>query len=57
MDLASSAVSGTSVYANGLIFWHIIPTRYTIHRVHFYLTLLCMFPASLSPIARSTKQL
>jgi len=22
----------------GLIFWHIIPTRHTIHRVYFYLT-------------------
>jgi hypothetical protein len=40
-----------------LIFWHIIPTRYTIHRVYFYLKLLYMFRALLSPIAKSTKQL
>jgi hypothetical protein len=33
-----------------LIFWHIIPTRYTSHRVYFYLTLLYMFRALLSPI-------
>jgi len=39
------------------ILFHIIPTRYTIHRVYFYLTLLYMFRASLSPIVRSTKQL
>jgi len=41
----------------GLIFWHIIPTRYTIHRIYFYLTLLYMFRALPSPIGRSTKQL
>jgi hypothetical protein len=33
---------------------HVIPTRYTIHRVYFYLTLLYMFRALLSPIVRST---
>jgi hypothetical protein len=38
-------------------FWHIIPTRYTSHRVYFYLTLLYMFRALISPIVRSTKQL
>ena len=39
------------------ILFHIIPTRYTIHRVHFYLTFVYMFWALLSPIVRSTKQL
>jgi hypothetical protein len=39
------------------ILLRIIPTRYTIHRVYFYLTLLYMFRALLSPIVRSTKQL
>jgi len=34
-----------------------IPTRYTIHRVYFYLTLLYVLRALLSPIVRSTKQL
>jgi len=35
----------------------IIPTRYTSHRVYFYLTLLYMFRSLLlvSPIVRSTK--
>ena len=36
---------------------HIIPTRYTIHRVYFYLTLLYMFRVLSLPILRSTKQL
>jgi len=35
----------------------IIPTRYTIHRVYFYLILLYMFRALLSPIVKSTNQL
>ena len=35
------------------ILLHIIPTRYTIHRVYFYLTLLYMFRALLSPIVFS----
>jgi len=39
------------------ILLHKIPTRYTIHRVYFYLTLLCMFRALLPPTVRSTKQL
>jgi len=39
------------------ILLRILPTRYTIHRVYFYLTLLYMFRALLSPIVRSTKQL
>jgi hypothetical protein len=38
------------------ILLHIIPTRYTIYRVYFYLTLLYVFRALLSPIIRSTKQ-
>ena len=50
-----------SIYKNDektdLVFWHIIPTRYTSLRVYFYLTLLYMFRALLSPIVRSTKQL
>jgi len=33
---------------------HVILTRYAIHRVYFYLTLLYMFRALLSPIVRST---
>jgi hypothetical protein len=37
------------------ILLHIIPARYTIHRVYFYLTMLYMFRALLSPIVRSTK--
>jgi len=37
------------------ILLYIIPTRYTTHRVYFYLTLLYMFRALLSPIVRSTK--
>jgi len=36
------------------ILLHIMPTRYTIHRVYFYLTLLYMFRVLLSPIVRST---
>jgi hypothetical protein len=36
---------------------HMIPNRYTSHRVYFYLTLLYMFRALLSPIVSSTKQL
>jgi len=39
------------------ILLYIIPTRYTIHRVYFYLTLFYMFRALPSPIVRSTKQL
>jgi len=39
------------------ILLHIIPTRYIIHRIYFYLTLLYMFRALLSPIVRSTKQM
>jgi hypothetical protein len=39
------------------VLFHIISTRYTIHRVYFYLILLYMFRALLSPIVRSTKQL
>jgi len=37
------------------ILLHIIPTGYTIHRIYFYLTLLYMFRALLSPIIRSKK--
>jgi len=37
------------------IFWYIIPTRCTSHRVCFIWQLLYMFRASLSPIFRSTK--
>jgi len=39
------------------IFWYIIPTRCTGHRVYLILQLLYMFRVSLSPIFRSTKQL
>jgi len=35
----------------------IITSKYRIHRVYFYLTLLYMFRALPSPIVRSTKQL
>jgi hypothetical protein len=45
-------VHGSVHHINILL--HIIPTRYTIHRVYFYLTLLYMFRALLSPIIRST---
>ena len=40
-----------------IIFWYIIPTRCTSHRVYLIWQLLYMFQASLSPIFRSTKQL
>ena len=40
-----------------IIFWYIIPTRCTSHRVYLIWQLLYMFRASLSPIFRSTKQL
>jgi len=40
-----------------IIFWYIIPTRCTSHRVYFIWQLLYMFRALLSPIFRSTKQL
>jgi hypothetical protein len=45
-------VHGSMHHINILL--HIIPTRYIIHRVYFYLTLLSMFQALLSRIVRST---
>jgi hypothetical protein len=39
------------------ILLHIIATRYTIHRIYFYLTLFYMFRVLSPPILRSTKQL
>jgi len=44
-----------NLYLEITILLHVIPTRYSIHRVNFYLTLLYMFWALLSPIVRSTK--
>jgi hypothetical protein len=40
-----------------IIFWYIIPTRRTSHRVYLICQLVYMFRASLSPVFRSTKQL
>jgi len=48
-------VHGSVHHINILL--HIIPTRYTIHRVYFYLTLLYIFWVLSPPILRSTKQL